>query len=73
MLVFFFVIFVVFVVGLVKYWSSCCSSGAMKCAVFCVLLDALGLLLWFAFEILLVFLLLAIAVVVIYLLPVDAA
>ena len=44
----------------------------MKCAVFCVLLDALGLLLWFAFEILLVFLLLDIAVVVIYLLPVDA-
>ena len=70
---FIFVIFVVFVVGLVKYWFSCCSSGAMKCAVFCVLLDTLGLLLWFAFEIVVVFLLLAIAVVVIYLLPVDAA
>ena len=68
-----FLFFVVFVVGLVKYWSSCCSSGAMKCTVFCVLLDALGLLLWFAFEICVVFLLFAIAVVVIYLLPVDAA
>ena len=41
--------------------------------MFCVLLDAMGLLLWFAFEIIIVFLLLAIAVVVIYLLPVDAA
>ena len=41
--------------------------------MFCVLLDALGLLLWFAFEMFVVFLLLAIAVVVIYLLPVDAA
>ena len=47
--------------------------GILKCAAFCVLLDALGLLLWFSFEILLVVLLLAIAVVVIYLLPVDAA